>query len=86
MQRKREPGQAWSCLQTKQFQERIVGAFSNEAASKKTKQAEQDRLLARESSYKEDKGSSCVLMVSCVAKISVLRPRPTNVQYFAVMG
>ena len=68
MQRKREPGEVWSCLQTRQFRERNVGAFSNEAASKRTKEAEQDRLLARESSYKEDKGSPCVPKVSRVAK------------------
>ena len=90
MQRKREPGKAWrrSCLQTKQFQERIVGAFSNEAVSKRTKEAEQGRLLARESSNKEDKGSPCVPKVSRVAKISVLKPclKGTNVEYSAVMG
>ena len=71
MQRKREPGKAWSFLQTKQFQERIVGAFSNKVVSKRTKEAKQGRLLARESSNKEDKSSPCVPKVSFLAEISV---------------
>ena len=89
MQRKRELGKAWrrSCLQTKQFQERIVGAFSNEAVLKRIKEAKQGRLLATESSNKKDKSSPCVPKVSCAAKISVLKPclKSTNVEYSAVI-
>ena len=64
--------------------------FSHEAVSKRTKEAEQGRLLARESSNtgKEDKGSPCVPKVSRDAKISVLKPclEGTNAEYSAVMG
>ena len=87
--KKRQPGEAWrSCLQIKQFRKRSGGAVLNDAASKRTKKAEQDRLLARESSNKEDKGSPCVPKESRVARISVLKPRlkSTTVEYPAVMG
>ena len=55
---------------------------------RREQEAEKGRLLARESSNKEDKGSPCVPKVSRVAKISVLKPclKGTNVEYSAVMG
>ena len=91
MQRKRdnlETSGGGVVFKLSSFEREKCMCFFKEAVSKRTKEAEQDRLLARESSNKEDKGSPYVPKLSRVAKISVSKPclKGTNVEYSAVMG